>query len=453
MSELPLAWIRTTLGQVVSYADNETVDPADMPPETWLLELEDIERDSGKVLERKTVGARAPKSTKNRFHAGDVLYGKLRPYLNKVVRAGQDGLCSSEIIAISPGQLDQNYLFYSMRSPTFIEYVSSASHGMRMPRLGTQQAKSAPFVLPALAEQTHIAQKLDELLGKVDTLKARVDSIPTLLKNFRQSVLAAAVSGRLTKGWRSIARIEEPQVCWRSVKLGELCTLVTSGSRGWADYYSDTGAVFIRSQDISTDELVLTDTAFVTLPESSEGKRTKVQTQDIFITITGANVGKVARVKQNLPEAYVSQHVALVRLKEQELATFIELYLKDISSGRGELTKLAYGGGKPGLNLSNIRELVLLIPPVDEQAEIIRRVEKLFVLADQMEANITRAKHRIDRLPQSLLSKAFSGELTADWRTANPDLISGKKSAEALLEKIKHEREVSQHKHKARNKS
>jgi len=432
MSELPESWVPTTLGQVVSYADNETTDPAEMSPEAWLLELEDIERDTGNVLERKTVGERVPKSSKNRFQAGDVLYGKLRPYLNKVVRADQDGFCSSEIIAISPGLLDKNYLFYSMRSPGFIEYVSSVSHGMRMPRLGTQQAKSTPFVLPPRAEQTRIAAKLDELLAQVDTLKARIDAIPALLKRFRQSVLAAAVSGRLTEEWRAASNIGEPCSSWEDIKLSELCTLVTSGSRGWADYYSESGAIFIRSQDINTDELDIADTAFVKLPESSEGKRTRVQAQDILITITGANVGKVARVKQPLPEAYVSQHVALVRLQNPENAPFIELYLKDIGSGRGELAELAYGGGKPGLNLSNIRDLAFVLPSQDEQTEIVRRVGQLFAFADQLEAKVASAKSRIDHLTQSILAKAFRGELVPQDPNDEP--------ASVLLERIQAQR-------------
>lgn len=287
------------------------------------------------------------------------------------------------------------------------------------------------WVLP-LAEQTRIAQKLDELLTQVDTLEARIDAIPALLKRFRQSVLAAAVSGRLTEDWRAASDIGEPRTTWQDTKLSELCALVTSGSRGWADYYSDSGAIFIRSQDINTDDLDITDTAFVKLPESSEGKRTRVQAQDILITITGANVGKVARVKQALPESYVSQHVALVRLQSSEYAPFIEFYLKDIGSGRGELTELAYGGGKPGLNLSNIRDLVFALPSRDEQTEIVRRVEQLFAFADQLEAKVSSAKSRIDHLTQSILAKAFRGELVPQDPNDEP--------ASVLLERIQAQR-------------
>ena len=328
--------------------------------------------------------------------------------------------------------ISSNYLRYLLDSPIsqtfFLENAKgTAQKGIYLKALGEMVVPIAP-----LAEQTRIAQKLDELLAQVDALKARIDAIPALLKCFRQSVLATGVSGRLTEEWRTASDIGEPCTSWQDNKLSELCTLITSGSRGWADYYSDSGAIFIRSQDINTDDLETTDTAFVKLPESSEGKRTRVQAQDILITITGANVGKVARVKHALPEAYVSQHVALVRLQNAEYSPFIEMYLKDIGSGRGELTELAYGGGKPGLNLSNIRDLAFALPSRDEQTEIVRRVEQLFAFADQLEAKVASAKSRIDHLTQSILAKAFRGELVPQDPNDEP--------ASVLLERIKAQR-------------
>lgn len=325
------------------------------------------------------------------------------------------------------------FIYYFLRSSDAQQILKSkASQTVNIANISVETLENLEVPFPPLAEQIRIAQKLDELLAQVDTLKARIDGIPALLKRFRQSVLAAAVSGRLTEEWRATTSLGEPQASWQETKLSEHCSLVTSGSRGWADYYSDNGAIFIRSQDINTDDLNLTDTAFVKLPNSSEGKRTRVQVQDILITITGANVGKVARVKQTLPEAYVSQHVALVRLQNPEYACFIELYLKDIGSGRGQLTKLAYGGGKPGLNLSNIRDLVFALPPRDEQTEIICRIEQLFAFADQLEAKVKTAQARIDQLTQSILAKAFRGELVPQDPNDEP--------ASVLLERIKAQR-------------
>lgn len=328
---------------------------------------------------------------------------------------------------------DKRFLKYALEIS--IDAFYAKAHGMGMVHITKGNFENHLVPLPPLAEQIRIAQKLDELLSQTKTLKTCIDSISPLLKRFRQSVLAAAMSGRLTEQWRSQAGTPIPASNWSDHKLGDICSLVTSGSRGWADYYSDSGAIFIRSQDINTDELDITDTAFVSLPQASEGKRTRVQVQDLLITITGANVGKVARVKQHIPEAYVSQHVALVRLDNPEFAPFVELYLKDIGSGRGILTELAYGGGKPGLNLSNIRDLLIPLPLTGEQTEIVRRVEDLFAFADQLEAKVVSAQRTINRLPQSILAKAFRGKLAPQDLNDEP--------ASNLLKRIKAQRSTA----------
>ncbi len=420
MNELPASWVKTALGQVVSYADNETVDPADMPPEAWLLELEDIERDTGKVLERKTVGERAPKSSKNRFQAGDVLYGKLRPYLNKVVRADQDGFCSGEIIAISPGLLDKNYLFYSMRSPSFIEYVSSVSHGMRMPRLGTQQAKSAPFVLPPRAEQTRIAAKLDELLAQVDTLKARTDGIPALLKRFRQSVLAAAVSGRLTEEWRFALGAETN---WVKASFTEFFDIQGGTQPPKSAFVAEPQPGYVQLVQIRDfgDKPVPT---FV--PDSKSLK--KFDCDDFLIGRYGASVGRICT---GLSGAY---NVALVKVLVLHPASVYKPFLGVLlRSPRFQSSITGFErSAQDGFNKGDLSTIEVALPPLLEQTEIVRRVEQLFAFADQLEARVKAAQVRIDRLTQSILAKAFRGELVPQDPNDEP--------ASVLLERIKAQR-------------
>lgn len=401
MSELPASWVATTLGQVVSYADNETADPADMPPEAWLLELEDIERDTGKVLERKTVGERAPKSSKNRFQAGDVLYGKLRPYLNKVIRAKQDGFCSSEIIAISPGLLDKNYLFYSMRSPSFIEYVSSVSHGMRMPRLGTQQAKSAPFVLPPLAEQTRIAATLDELVAQVDTLKARIDGIPALLKRFRQSVLAAAVSGRLTEEWRGGAEVD-----WSFQRAVDVCEKVQSGGTP-KDGFSESGVPFLKVYNIVNQKIDFEYRPQYISETVNRGASSKSITLpgDVVMNIVGPPLGKVATIPAASPEWNINQAITLFRPSTSVVSGWISIVLLGGENLRSIINETKGSAGQVNISLSQCRNFLFPVPSIEEQIEIVRRVEQLFAFADQLEAKVTSAKSRIDHLTQSMDSR------------------------------------------------
>ncbi|WP_207865148.1 restriction endonuclease subunit S [Pseudomonas sp. 58(2021)] len=441
MSKLPSTWIDVEIGEIAEVIGGGTPKANDVENFTapgegiaWLTPA-DL---SGYKRKEIAFGARdltlqGYKSCSAKLMPkGSLLFSSRAPIGYVAVAANEIATNQGFKSFVLSHDIDPSYAFYYLKS--IRQLADSLGTGTTFKEISGATAKTLPFRLAPTVEQTRIAAKLDELLAKVDTLKARIDGIPALLKRFRHSVFAVAVSGHLTEKWRLSLNTSKPLASWKNCKIGDISSLVTSGSRGWADYYSDSGAIFIRSQDINTDELEISDTAFVKLPDSSEGKRTRVQYQDILLTITGANVGKVARVKQQIPEAYVSQHVALVRLYKPEYAPFIELFLKDIGSGRGILLDLAYGGGKPGLNLSNIRDLLLPLPPIDEQIEIIRRVEQLFAFADQLEAKVTKAQSRIDLLTQSILAKAFRGKLVPQDLNDEP--------ASVLLERIKAKRAV-----------
>ncbi|MDO9624432.1 MAG: restriction endonuclease subunit S [Pseudomonas sp.] len=442
MSELPSGWIATTLGQVVNYAENEKIEPVDMAPNAWLLELEDIERDSSKLLDKKTVAERAPKSSKNKFRAGDVLYGKLRPYLNKVLRANEDGFCSSEIIPISAGLLNRDFIFHALRSPVFIDYVQNASHGMGMPRLGTQQAKAAPFLLPPLAEQIRIAQKLDELLAQVDTLKARLDATPTLLKRFRQSVLAAAVSGRLTEEWRTVNAPEIASTLdegWRTIPVDQISAdekyslaIGPFGSNLKVSDYREEGRPLVFVREIRAERFGDQKTKFITPEKFAELNAHQISAGDILITKMGDPPGDVAIYPENAPDAVVTADCIKFRVNESIILRKFAYFQMRSELFRQKIKKISAGVAQQKVSLGNFREVALLVPPLAEQTEIVRRVEQLFAFADQLEAKVASAKSRIDHLTQSILAKAFRGELVAHDPNDEP--------ASELLERIKAQR-------------
>jgi type I restriction enzyme S subunit len=222
--------------------------------------------------------------------------------------------------------------------------------------------------------------------------------------------------------------------------MDELTCLVTSGSRGWARYYSDTGPLFIRAQNINTDVLRLADIAHVAPPDSAEGRRTRVERGDLLVTITGANVTKAAWVNQEIGEAYVSQHVALVRPVDVRVAPFLWLWTVSPLHGRAKLVDDAYGAGKPGLNLGNIRSMQVAVPPVLEQHEIVRRVDALFALADKIEGRVKSATARVEKITQALLSKAFRGELVPTEAELARQEGRDYEPASVLLERIRAER-------------
>lgn len=222
---------------------------------------------------------------------------------------------------------------------------------------------------------------------------------------------------------------------WAFTTLGALSTYVTSGSRDWSKYYSDHGALFVRTQDINRNRLApANDIARVALPDQVEGKRTLIAQGDLLITITGANVGKCAYVAMPIAEAYVSQSVALVRLVECFNGHFVhrQLISPSADDARTLLQKSAYGMGRPVLNLDNVRELPVCLAPIDEQHRIVAKIEELL-------SHVTSARDRLSRVPailkrfrQAVLAAACSGRLTEDWR----DKQRGTEACEPLLNSL-----------------
>jgi type I restriction enzyme S subunit len=159
------------LGEVCNFGVNESIASSAIKDNEWLLDLEDIEKDTGKILVYKNKKERTSISTRHRFVAGNVLYSKLRPYLNKVVVVEKNGCCTSEILPLDFGNHIYNrFAQMYLMSPTFVQYTVKCSYGVKMPRLGTRDGMNALFLLPPFAEQQCIVKKAEELLQGCDRL-------------------------------------------------------------------------------------------------------------------------------------------------------------------------------------------------------------------------------------------------------------------------------------------
>ena len=225
---------------------------------------------------------------------------------------------------------------------------------------------------------------------------------------------------------------------WVMCSVEDISVLVTSGSRDWSQFYSTHGAFFIRSAEINDYTLRLSEAIRVALPKKVEGKRSLVEKGDILVTITGANVGKCAKVDSDISEAYVSQSVALIKLKRTELAPFVYYALRALNAAGSQLEEMAYGVGRPVLSLPQIKSLIIPLAPVAEQDRILLQVETLL-------ARVAAASHHLAAIPrvlkafrQSVLAAAFSGRLTEDWREIRP----ANESAGVILESIRTRREA-----------
>ena len=360
----------------------------------------------------------------------------------------------SSVALVKPSRAIYNrYLLWAMRAPFFYDETRGAMKGAAITRVTLSVMAESLLPLPPLAEQKRIVAKVDELMALCDRLEKQqeeretkqtaldraalarfVDApTPANLKllfhdsfaiaptDLRKAILSLAVQGKLEQQDRKETPVRSefpglkflaPQsqeaaalpLHWELCTYRSLTSLVTSGSRGWKEFYSDSGALFIRTQNIKTDHLVLDDIAFVQLPKSTEGMRSQVMKDDILITITGANVTKAARIEEQLPEAYISQHIALTRPRIPKMSKWLHLCFISHGSARGVLEQLAYGD-KPGLNLNNIRDLVLPIPPLAEQRRIVAKVDQLMKLVDALEAQLAASAATAEKLLEALVAE------------------------------------------------
>jgi type I restriction enzyme S subunit len=215
----------------------------------------------------------------------------------------------------------------------------------------------------------------------------------------------------------------------------EVFAFVTSGSRGWAKYYSDTGSIFLRmgNLDRGTITLDLADIQYVSPPEGSEGTRTKVNEGDILISIT-ADLGMVGLVPQSLGEAYINQHVALARPTKIIEPRYGAWFLAS-KHAQDQFDENRRGAVKAGLRLDDIRNLRIPLPPLPEQRRIVARIEELFSRLDAGVAALRHAKAQLQRYRQSVLAAAVTGQLTQAWRDQHPDTEPASELLEHILEK------------------
>lgn len=236
---------------------------------------------------------------------------------------------------------------------------------------------------------------------------------------------------RLPEGW-----------CW--VTTDQLLDFVTSGSRGWAKYYSNSGAIFIRigNLDHNTIDLDLRDSQKVSLPKTTEGMRTRVLKNDILVSIT-ADVGMIGLVSENIGEAYINQHISLARPVDLINAKYLAWFLAS-QSGQKQLKDLQRGATKMGLGLNDIKSINVPLPPLQEQNKIVMEIERQLTIAISQYGFLDQSCNRISRLRQSILEESFSGRLVEQ----NPD----DEPASILLQRIQAERQETEKQKAARPK-
>ena len=199
--EIPESWCWVRLGTIIDFSKSSSVKPNEIAFDAWVLDLEDIEKDSGLLLTKKRMRDIQSKSDKHIFYSGNVLYSKLRPYLNKVIIADENGYCTSEILAFDFGMILNKYAQIYLMSPYFVDYAMSDAYGIKMPRLGSKQGNNALMPLPPFNEQVRIAEQLSAVapvVGKYTSSQNELDKLNAeIFDKLKKSVLQEAIQGKL----------------------------------------------------------------------------------------------------------------------------------------------------------------------------------------------------------------------------------------------------------------
>ncbi|MEI9534461.1 restriction endonuclease subunit S [Moellerella wisconsensis] len=341
-----------------------------------------------------------------------------------------------------------SFIAHFTKSSFYRNKISSLSAGANINNIKPASFDLIKIPIPSLAEQKIIAEKLDTLLAQVDTAKARLEQIPQILKRFRQAVLAMAISGKLTEEWRRNSNTDLSK--WVNSNIGELAQVATGKTPKRTEItYWENGSIPWLTSSSTGRAYVDTAEQFITLVALKECTLKIFPPGTLLLAMYGEGKTRGQVTELKISATCNQACAAIICNKEKIDLQFLKMRLME---NYEETRKAAAGGNQPNLNLNKVREIPVLVPPQTEQKEIVRRVEQLFAYADTVEKQVHSALTRVNNLTQSILAKAFRGELTAQWRVENPDLISGENSAAALLEKIKVERAASGSKKVSRKK-
>lgn len=495
-NNLPTGWCETVLGDVANWGSGGT--PSRKNPDYYGGDIPWVKTgDLGpKILydvsEFITEEAVANSSAKL-FPKGSVAIAMYGATIGKTSILGIDATTNQACGVGFPIEevTTKEFLYYFLcnEKDNFI----AMGKGGAQPNISQALIKDHSIFLPPLAEQKEIARLLDGMLAQVDATKSRLDNIPEILKKFRQSVLSQAVSGKLTEEWRKgkqfdveseIKAIQDKRTedfeeisnsqltrtgkkprkpdysClnddipirdipheWKLTQIGEIISLLTdyhaNGSykvlkehvelKEEVDY-----ACMIRATNFEKDNF---DDLMIYISEEAYNflNKSKLFGGEILVGKIG-NAGCVYHMPHLNKPASLAMNLFAIRFDDELVnSKYIYLFLKSYS-GETNIQKYVRGVATKSIDKKSLRSVYVNLPPLDEQKEIVRRVEELFAFADQIEARVNAASERVDKLTQSILAKAFRGDLTAQWRKDNPDLISGDNSAQALLARIKAER-------------
>ena len=441
LSDLPDGWVWATLGEIIE-PSKEKVNPLAIE-EVPYISLEHIEKDTGKLLGHGR--SSDVRSSKTKFNSGDLLYGKLRPYLNKVYISDFEGVCSTDLLVFPNNELLSNAFFlYRFLCRDFVNYASHNVSGVNLPRVNFQTLSRFKVPLPPLPEQHRIVSKIEELFTKLDAGIDELHKAQSQLKRYRQSVLKAAFEGKLTEAWRAEnqEKIEPATLIandlpdgWMWTTLEEVSELNPRIDKQSID--DDLEITFLPMKNVEelSGKIDLSETK-----RFSELKRksyTPFRDGDIlFAKVTPCmENGKIAiayDLKNGIGFGSTEFHV--IRLSEEQSKQFFFFYFLQQKFRQEAKRAMTSAVGLLRVPTDYMRKVPIPLPPLLEQQAIVSEVESRISVVDEVEKTVTAELRRAEQLRQSILKRAFSGKLVPQDSNDEP--------ASVLLERIKTQKEI-----------
>ena len=320
--------------------------------------------------------------------AGDILMSVRAP-VGPTNLAKEKCCIGRGLAALRTGiRLDTSFLLYFLRHHE--PRLASQGQGSTFDAINRDDLEDIEIPLPDLSEQRRITARLEQADRLRRTRRYALELTDTFLPAAFLRLFGDPIKNPLGLP---------------VAELGDFLSVVTSGSRGWAEYYVPEGARFIRSLDVRMNNISDKDAAFVDPPHGAEADRTRVTTGDVLLTITGSRIGRVAPVPERLNNAYISQHVAILRLKAGLLSEFLSMFLSLDTGGQRQIARVQYGQTKPGLNLDQIRAFRVPVPPLTRQTQFLEQAKRV----ERLRAVQREALRQAEHLFASLLQRAFSG--------------------------------------------
>ena len=379
--EIPNNWVWTTLGEISNYGDSNNVSVTDIADDEWILELEDLEKDTASIIQILSKKERSIKGVRHKFKKGDVLYSKLRTYLNKVLVAPQIGYCTTEIIPFnSYCGISTHYLCHVLRSAYFLDYTQQCGYGVKMPRLSTNDACKGMIPLPPLAEQHRIVAEIEKWFSLIDIIENGKSDLQTTIKQTKSKILDLAIHGKLISqdlndepAIELLKRINPdytpcdnghyPQLpdSWCVAPMQTLCSL-NDGEKQKNIERINLDVKYLRGE---RDAKMLSAGKFIAA-------------NSLLILVDGENSGEVFRTPI---EGYQGSTFKQLTINSHVNTDYV---LQVINLHRKILRENKIGSAIPHLNKKLFKAIEVPIPPYSEQKRIVKAVNLTFKQLDAL---------------------------------------------------------------------